>query len=117
MERRRSLRRPASITVLVYRKGLPISWAEIGDISMHGIFIKGLGGDLRRGDSVDIEFPFAGDCHSEHCRLSASVIHRRVNGFGLNFHQGDTQILHCLLRHESAINDDRLQVKARLFNG
>jgi len=113
MERRRSQRRSASIKVLVYHEGLPITWARAGDISQHGISITDNGGELKAGNVVEIEFPFAGPCHGEHYRCPATIVRADPWSLGLQFEHQESHVLHWLDRYQSAVDSDLLQVTGR----
>jgi len=113
MERRRSQRRSASIEVLVYHEGLPITWAGTGDISQHGISITKNGAELQAGNVVEIEFPFSGPCHGEHYRCPATIVRADPWSLGLQFERQDPHVLHWFDRYQSAVNRDRLQITGR----
>lgn len=112
MEHRLSKRVPGKLSLLVYKRGMPVATGRIRDASRRGIFIATDYNDVQLNQTLELEL-----CYPEHTekplrRLRAHVVRKSPNGIGLDFDGVDNDaltianLIHWLKDHRSPSQPD-----------
>lgn len=84
MEHRKSPRIEGQLSILVYKRGLPVGTGQIRDASRRGVFIKTDYRDVRLNQPLQLAFQLPESRDSQHT-LTGHVVRHSEHGFGLDF--------------------------------
>lgn len=96
MEHRQSKRIPASVKLLVYKRGVPVATGRITDASRQGLFIHTGFDEVSVNQMLEVEFGLSGPPECHHQRLEAMVTRKTEDGLALELGGLDQTQLQCL---------------------
>ncbi|GGC71365.1 PilZ domain-containing protein [Marinobacter halophilus] len=93
MEHRLSQRVEGELSILVYKRGLPVATGEIQDASRRGLFVATDYNDIRLNQTIQLAFRYPEQQGHRHRLLTAHVVRRSTKGLGLDFDGVDNDAL------------------------
>lgn len=85
MEHRLSQRTEGELSILVYKRGIPVAIGQIQDASRRGLFIATDYNDVRLNQTIELAFRYPEKHGRGHRVLAAHVVRRSSSGLGLDF--------------------------------
>ncbi|MFO8140435.1 MAG: PilZ domain-containing protein [Marinobacter sp.] len=85
MEHRLSQRTEGELSILVYKRGIPVAIGQIQDASRSGLFIATDYSDVRLNQTIELAFRYPENQGQSHRVLAAHVVRQSANGLGLDF--------------------------------
>ncbi|KPQ30063.1 MAG: PilZ domain [Marinobacter excellens HL-55] len=93
MEHRLSQRIEGELSILVYKRGMPVATGQIQDASRRGLFIVTDYNDIRLNQTIELAFRYPEQHGQGHRVLTAHVVRRSDTGIGLDFDGVDNDAL------------------------
>ena len=85
MEHRLSKRVQGKISLLIYKRKVPVATGHIKDASRQGLFIATDYNDIQLNQTVEIEFHLPDRQENPFRKLKALVVRKTDNGLGVDF--------------------------------
>ncbi|MAZ06829.1 PilZ domain-containing protein [Marinobacter sp. SS8-8] len=85
MEHRLSKRVHGKLSLLVYKRGMPVATGQVRNASKRGLFIATDYTDVQLNQTVELEFRFPDKQEKQARRLKAHVVRKSDKGLGVDF--------------------------------
>lgn len=112
MEHRLSKRIPGKLSILVYKRGMPVATGQVRNASRRGVFISTDYDDVSLNQTLELELCYPEKTEKMLRRLKAHVVRKSAKGLGLDFDGADndalgiSKLLNWLTGHQLAANYD-----------
>lgn len=112
MEHRLSKRVPGKLSILVYKRGMPVATGQVRNASRRGVFVSTDYDDVNLNQTLELELCYPEKTEKTLRRLKAHVVRKSAKGLGLDFDGADndalgiSKLLNWLASHHAAINYD-----------
>lgn len=93
MEHRLSQRTEGELSILVYKRGVPVAIGEIQDASRRGLFVATDCTGIRLNQTIQLAFRYPEQQELGHRVLTAHVVRQSDKGLGLDFDGVDNDAL------------------------
>jgi hypothetical protein len=95
-ERRRSIRKPIAMQVVIYERGLPVAATISRNVGLQGMYVETSWHPFSKGSLIEAEFAIADTPGGRRYRLPAVVLNVSKRGFGLTFNIFDQKLFRAL---------------------
>lgn len=85
MEHRLSKRIPGRVSLLVFKRGMPVATGLVQDASRRGVFVATDYDDIKLNQTVELELYYPDRTMESLRRLKAHVVRKSEQGIGLDF--------------------------------
>ncbi|RBP27151.1 PilZ domain-containing protein [Marinobacter pelagius] len=112
MEHRLSKRVPGKLSILVYKRGMPVATGQVRNASRRGVFVSTDYDDVNLNQTLELELCYPEKTEKTLRRLKAHVVRKSAKGLGLDFDGADNdalgiaKLLSWLASHHATINYD-----------
>ncbi|WP_372987255.1 PilZ domain-containing protein [Marinobacter sp.] len=112
MEHRLSKRVPGKLSILVYKRGMPVATGQVRNASRKGVFVTTDFDDVTLNQTLELELCYPEKTEKPLRRLKAQVVRKSTKGLGLDFDgaendaSGISKLLNWLASHYAIINYD-----------
>ncbi len=112
MEHRLSKRVAGRLSILVYKRGMPVATGQVRNASRRGVFVSTDYDDVNLNQTLELELCYPEKTGKPLRRLNALVVRKSRNGLGLDFDGGDnnalaiTKLLDWLTTHHPMFHYD-----------
>ncbi|MGF2734799.1 PilZ domain-containing protein [Marinobacter sp. DUT-1] len=112
MEHRLSKRVPGKLSILVYKRGMPVATGHVRNASRRGVFVSTDFDDVSLNQTLELEFCYPEKTEKPLRRLKAHVVRKSAQGLGLDFDGagndalGISNLLNWLASHQATIKYD-----------
>jgi len=112
MEHRLSKRVPGKLSILVYKRGMPVATGQVRNASRRGVFISTDYDDVNLNQTLELELCYPEKTEKPLRRLKAHVVRKSRNGLGLDFDGvendalGISKLINWLANYHSAFSYD-----------
>lgn len=93
MEHRLSKRVPGKLSLLLYKRGMPVATGQVCNASRRGVFVSTDYLDVKLNQPLELELCYPGKTEKALRRLKAHVVRRASGGLGLDFDGADNDAL------------------------
>ncbi|MCG7199672.1 PilZ domain-containing protein [Marinobacter pelagius] len=112
MEHRLSKRVPGKLSLLVYKRGMPVATGQVRNASRRGVFVSTDYDDVKLNQTLELELCYPEKTEKQLRRLKAHVIRKSPDGLGLDFDGADndalgiSKLLNWLASHHATMTYD-----------
>lgn len=107
-----SKRTDGKLSLLVYKRGMPVATGQVRNASKQGLFIATDYTDVQLNQTLELEFRFPDKQEKQFRRLKAHVIRKSANGLGVDFEGMEAEndsftvnsLIHWLEKHSVSMS-------------